>query len=187
MRLPAATAEVLTALVARVALGDRGAFRALFELSRSSVFGLCLRLLRNRGEAEEVLQDVFVRIWRNAASYRGDRGQPLAWILMIARNRCLEVLRRRGVDDGEWSDEEADAMTDDRPTPEQDAMHAETARSIVECLRALEPAQRQAIELAYYDGLSYAEAAVQLARPVGTVKSQIRRGLIRLKRCLQQP
>ena len=115
------------------------------------------------------------------------RNHVFAWILMIARNRCLEVLRRRGVDDGEWSDEEADPMTDDRPTPEQDAMHAETARSIVECLRALEPAQRQAIELAYYDGLSYAEAAVQLARPVGTVKSQIRRGLIRLKRCLQQP
>ncbi len=179
---------MLSILVVRVAGGDRGAFRALFELLHGQVFGLCLRLLRNRSEAEEVLQDVFVRVWNKAASYRGESAptQALAWVLTIARNRCLEILRRRGVNDGEWNDTEAHVIADERPTPEQDAMHAETARSIADCLRDLEEPQRQVIELAYYDGLSYAEAARRLARPVGTVKSQIRRGLSRLKRCLQR-
>lgn len=183
--LPGGTTEVLALLIARVAQGDRGAFRALFELVRSPVFGVCLRMLRNRGEAEEVLQDVFVRLWRNAASFRGEASRSMAWILAIARNRCLEILRRRGVDDGEFDAEAVDALVDEAPTPEQRSVDAEGKRSIAECLGALDPLQRQAIELAFYDGLSYREAAERLARPVGTVKSQIRRGLARLKQCLQ--
>lgn len=180
---PPAT-DVLVTLLARVAMGDRNAFRAVFELSRGRVFGICVRMLRNRAEAEEALQDVYVRIWQHAAGFRGDATRPIAWVQAIARNRCLEILRRRGVDDGEWSDELAEGVADEAPTPEQLALQADTGHSIIECMRALDPPQRQAIELAFYDGLSYAETAERLARPVGTVKSQIRRALIRLRRCL---
>lgn len=182
--LPAAAVDPLEDLIARVAIGDRGAFRALFEIARGRSYGLCLRMLRNQGEAEEALQDVFVRVWRHAAGFRSD-AHPMAWIQAIARNRCLEILRRRGVDDGEWDEAAAEAMADDAPTPEQHSLQAETTRTISDCLRGLEPPQRQAIELAFFDGLSYAETADRLTRPIGTVKSQIRRGLVRLKCCLE--
>ena len=109
----------------------------------------------------------------------------MAWVQVIARNRCLEILRRRGVDDAEWNDDMAERLADDSPTPEQQALQGAVKHSIDECLRGLEPPQRQAIELAFYDGLSYTETAHRLARPEGTVKSQIRRGLVRLRRCLQ--
>lgn len=175
---------MLVDLIARVAQGDRGAFRALFEVCRHRTFGLCLRMLRNRGEAEEAMQDVFVRVWGHAAGFRSE-APPLAWILAIARNRCLEILRRRGVDDGDWDETAVDAIADASPTPEQRSLHAETTRTIGDCLRSLEAPQRQAIELAFYDGLSHAETAERLARPIGTVKSQIRRGLARLKGCLE--
>jgi RNA polymerase sigma-70 factor (ECF subfamily) len=179
-----AAADVLVDLIARVAQGDRGAFRALFEIARGRTFGLCLRMLRDRGEAEEAVQDAFVRVWGHAAGFRSE-APPLAWILAIARNRCLEILRRRGVDDGDWDEATAEALADASPTPEQRSLRAETARTIGDCLRGLDPPQRQAIELAFYDGLSHAEAAERLARPIGTVKSQIRRGLARLKSCLE--
>lgn len=179
-----AAADVLVTLLARVAMGDRGAFRAVFELARGRVFGICLRMLRNRGEAEEALQDVFVRIWQHAAGYRGDTARPMAWVQTIARNRCLEILRRRGVDDAEWSDALAESIADDAPTPEQRALRVDTGHTIVECMRALDPLQRQAIEFAFFDGLTYAETAQRLGRPEGTVKSQIRRALVRLKHCL---
>lgn len=177
--------DLLADLIARVATGDRGAFRALFELVRAPLFGICVRMLRNRGEAEEVLQDVFVRVWQHAAGFRGGGAHPMAWLRAIARNRCLEIVRRRGVDDGEWDSDAAEGIADDNPTPEQHSLRASDQRSVFDCLSALDPAERQAIELAFYDGFSYAETAHRLARPVGTVKSQIRRGLARLKRCLQ--
>jgi RNA polymerase sigma-70 factor (ECF subfamily) len=180
-----AAADVLATLLARVAMGDRSAFRALFELARGRVFGICLRMLRNRAEAEEALQDVFVRLWQHAAGFRGDTNRALPWVQAIARNRCLESLRRRGVDDGEWNDDVAQSLVDEAPTPEERALQADVGHSIIECMRALEPPQRQAIELAFYDGLSYTEVAERLARPEGTVKSQIRRALLRLKRCLR--
>ena len=185
--LAGGTGAVLSLLIARTANGDRGAFRGLFELVRGHAYGLCLRMLRNRGEAEEATQDVFVRVWQHAAGFRNDAVHPLAWVQAIARNRCLEILRRRGVDDGEWSDDLAESLVDEAPTPEQHSLQSESARSIIDCLRALEPHQRQAIELAFYDGLSHPEVAQRLARPVGTVKSQIRRGLARLKGCLLRP
>jgi len=185
--IPPVTADLLAQLMARTAGGDRGAFRALFELVRAPLFGICLRMLRNRSEAEEALQDVFVRVWEHAASPRNGVAQPMGWLQAIARNRCLDIVRRRGVDDAAWDDDAAEALPDESPTPEQQSIRTEARHAVFECLHALDPAQRQTIQLAFYDGLSYTETAQRLARPVGTVKSQIRRGLARLKQCLQQP
>jgi len=183
---PDAAAEAVAALIARIAQGDRAAFRALFELAGGRTLALCLRMLRQRGQAEEAMQDAFVRVWSHAASYRSEAAHPLGWVLAIARNRCLEILRRRGVDDAPWDDAYAEALADEAPTPEQRATHAQTARSLATCLHGLDPRDRVAVELAFYDGLSYNETAERLERPVGTVKSQIRRSLLRLRRCLEQ-
>lgn len=184
---PASEGDALSGLIARTAIGDRGAFRAVFELARSPLFGICLRMLSNRGEAEEALQDAFVRVWQHAGGFSGGANNAMAWLRAITRNRCLEILRRRGVDDADWSDEIAEAIVDDAPDPETAAVRAQTAHTIFDCLTGLAPAERQAIELAFYDGLSYSEVAERLARPGGTVKSQIRRALARLKDCLQRP
>jgi RNA polymerase sigma-70 factor (ECF subfamily) len=182
-----ASSEALALLVVRIAQGDRGAFRALFEIAGGRVLSLCLRMLRQRGEAEEAVQDTFVRVWSHAAGYRSEAAHPLGWVLAIARNRCLEILRRRGVDDGAWDDGWAETLADDGPSPEQRAAQAQASRTLGHCMHALDARDRQAVELAFYDGLSYSEAAARLARPLGTVKSQIRRALLKLKRCLEQP
>jgi RNA polymerase sigma-70 factor (ECF subfamily) len=185
--LPGDASASLGHLLAQSAIGDRGAFRALFEITQSTVYGICLRILRNRAQAEEALQDTYVRAWTRAASYAGGLGgHPLGWLAAIARNRCLEIVRRRGLDDAPWDPDRAEALVDPAPTPEQDFAEREQARAITRCLEALESVQRRAIELAYYEGLSHTEVAARLARPLGTVKSGIRRGLIRLKDCLER-
>jgi RNA polymerase sigma-70 factor (ECF subfamily) len=183
---PDTAAEVVAALIARIAQGDRAAFRALFELAGGRTLALCLRLLRQREQAEEAVQDAFVRVWSHAAGFRSEAAHPIGWVLAIARNRCLEILRRRGVDDAPWDDSYVEALADEAPTPEQRAAHAQATRTLARCLHGLDPRDRVAVELAFYDGLSYTEAAERLERPVGTVKSQIRRSLLRLRRCLEQ-
>lgn len=183
---PDAAAEAIAALIARTAQGDRPAFRALFELAGGRTFALCLRMLRQRAQAEEAVQDAFVRVWSHAAGFRSEAAHPIGWVLAIARNRCLEILRRRGVDDAPWDDAYAESLADEAPSPEQRAVHAQGARSLSTCLHGLDPRDRAAVELAFYDGLSYTETAERLERPVGTVKSQIRRSLLKLKRCLEQ-
>lgn len=182
-----AAAEAIAALIGRVAQGDRAAFRALFDLCGGRALALCQRMLRDRAQAEEAMQDAFVRVWAHASGYRGDAAHPIGWVLAIARNRCLEILRRRGVDDGPWDEAAVEAIEDDALTPEQRATHAQSSRRLAGCLDALDPRDRVAVELAYYDGLSYAETAERLERPLGTVKSQIRRSLAKLRRCLEQP
>lgn len=181
----AATAAI-AALIGRIAQGDRAAFRALFELCGGRALALCQRMLRERALAEEAAQDTFVRVWSHASGYRGDAAHPIGWVLAIARNRCLEILRRRGVDDGPWDEAWAESIADEGPTPEQRAAHAQSSRNLETCLQGIEPRDRAALELAFYDGLSYTEAAARLGRPVGTVKSQIRRSLLKLRRCLEQ-
>jgi len=176
----------LATLVSRTALGDRRAFRFLFEATRAQLFGICLRLLRDRGRAEEALQDTFVRIWRHAATYSGTRAQPMTWLITIARNRCLEIVRRRSADDGAWDEERAQAQIDNAATPEERSIELQEARAVSDCLRTLEDAERGAIQFAFFDGLAYSAVAIRLGRPLGTVKSQIRRGLARLRACLER-
>lgn len=176
--------DPLTDWLARTALGDRQAFKSLFDATRSVLFGVCLRILRDREEAEEVLQDAYLRVWNHAGEYSSIRGAPLTWLTSIARNRCLDVIRRRGVDDGHWQDHFADTVADEGPSPEAQALFGVEARAVRRCLDGLDAAHRQAIEIAFFDGLAHPEIAVRLKRPLGTVKSQIRRGLMKLKDCL---
>jgi RNA polymerase sigma factor (sigma-70 family) len=172
-------------LLARTALSDQQAFAELYRLTSSHLYAVALRILRESAAAEEVLQESFVNIWHHAGSYVAAKSQPLTWLTSIVRNRCLDHLRRREIDTITIDDEE-EGMTiaDQGPTPLELLLAGADARAVKSCVDALEAGQKQAIALAFYQGLSHSELSRHLKQPLGTVKSWVRRGLERLKTCL---
>ena len=172
-------------LLARTALADQRAFAELYNLTSAHLYAVALRILRQSASAEEVLQESFVNIWHYAGSYVATRSQPLTWLTSIVRNRCLDQLRRREVDTVTIDDEdEGMTLPDNGPTPLEMLVSGADARAVKACVEALESGQKQAVALAFYRGLSHAELAAHLHEPLGTVKSWVRRGLERLKACL---
>jgi RNA polymerase sigma-70 factor (ECF subfamily) len=178
------TQDMLAALLERVAREDSGALRELYDAVASKLFGLALRILNRHEWAEEVLQDSFVNIWRHARDYRRDVSAPMTWMSTIVRNRALDHLRRIDAEETEWSDALDDLVASDAPNPEALTQVSDAARLLAGCMQQLEPAQRQAVALAYLRDQSHSEIAAALTVPLGTVKSWIRRGLARLKLCL---
>jgi len=186
--------ERLAAILSRVALGDRAAFATLYRDTRSHLFAVILRINTDRAQAEDVLQEVFVNVWRAAQSFDADRSQPLTWLTSVARHRAIDSLRRRKTevstvsthvesdDDGE--EDRLASVASDAPGPLELLQQAGDARAIRHCLGELSPEQQQCLALTYYQGLSHAEAAVQMTQPLGTVKSWVRRALMSLKDCL---
>jgi len=175
--------ERLAELLARSALRDRTAFKNLYDATRSKLFAVSLRIVRERALAEEVLQDSFVSIWNHAADYARAKSAPLTWMTAIVRNRSLDVVRR--------TREEPDVdellttnLVDESASPARDAETRAEAHTIRDCLQELEAEQRQSIALAFFHGLSHSELADHMRRPLGTVKTHIRRGLLKLKDCL---
>jgi RNA polymerase sigma factor (sigma-70 family) len=175
----------LMELLARTALADQAAFAELYRLTSAHLYAVALRILRESAAAEEVLQESFVSVWNHAGSYVAAKSQPLTWLTSIVRNRCLDQLRRRDIDTVTIDDEE-EGMTlqDQGPTPLEMLLSGADARAVKGCVEALEAGQKQAVALAFYRGLSHSELARQLQQPLGTVKSWVRRGLERLKLCL---
>jgi RNA polymerase sigma-70 factor (ECF subfamily) len=183
----------LAQLLARSGLGDRAAFAQLYERSSSHLFAVVLRIQRDRALAEELLQDVYVAVWKAAAGFDAARSQPLTWLTAIARNRAIDSLRRAGTqpqtrsssvhDDDEPVDE---GPRDDSPGPLDLLQRASDARELSRCMQDLSPPQRQSVALAFFDGLSHAEVAERLRQPLGTVKSWVRRALASLKSCLER-
>ncbi len=180
----------LADLLARTALADQAAFAELYRLASPHLFAVALRILRERAAAEEVLQDAFVNVWHHAASYSAAKSQPLTWLTSIVRNRCLDQLRRRELDTVSLArDEEDDAEFDvaaDSPNPAEMLLAGADALAVRECVDQLEGGPKQAIALAFFQGLSHGELAEHLHQPLGTVKSWIRRALERLKQCLDR-
>lgn len=189
--MDAAFNDQLRALLAACARRDEAAFARLYESTASKLFGVAVRILRREDWAEEVVQDCYVSIWNNAASYSAALSAPMTWMTSIVRNRCLDWLRRPMLptvsgptsEDGE---DPLDAVPSDDPGPLEQLAASGDARALAECLRRLEAKQRQAIMLAFYDGMSHSELASHLREPLGTVKTWIRRGLERLKGCLER-
>ena len=180
--------------LARVALGERDALQRVYRLASAHLFGVILRIQPDRGKAEDLLQDVFVTIWRSAGSYEAARSQPMTWLITIARHRAIDSLRRQRAEPQTVALASFDD-TDDDPLdrqPSADAgplellQRAATARELTHCIDALSAEQRQCLALAFYQGQSHAEVAVHLAQPLGTVKSWVRRALIALKGCLDR-
>lgn len=174
----------LAGLLAATALGDRRAFAELYEQTRSKLFAVSLRIVRERQIAEEVLQDSFVSVWNHAGDYARAKSAPTTWMTAIVRNRSLDVLRRSGWEEADIDDRIASTVADTGATPDQAAIANADARAISRCMEELEADQRQTISLAFFHGMSHSELALHIAKPLGTVKTHIRRGLLRLKDCL---
>lgn len=176
----------LEELVARCAAGDAAALRSLYKSTSAQLYGVLLRILRREDLAEEALQDVFVSVWRNAKDYRPARGAVTTWLVSIARYRAIDIKRARKrevhfADPQEYVPEETIAGDSE---PLAAAAHDADARRLNDCLRELGTMQRNAVCLAYLNGLTHDEVARALAAPLGTVKSWVRRGLESLKGCL---
>lgn len=172
-------------LLLAAAAGDRAAFADLYQQTAGQLLGLAQRMLRDRAAAEDVIQEGFIRIWSRAGEFRPERGAALAWMVTIIRNGAIDRLRRERPatpldavpEREEWKDPGADPLT-------LTIMSAE-ARALRGCLDRLDEAPRRAIMLAYWHGLSHEELAQHIDAPLGTVKSWLRRGLMRLKDCLE--
>lgn len=172
--------EEIEALIARVALGDRAAFSALYAATSAKLNGVLIRILQDRAEAEDVLQDVYVKIWRNAGRYAANGLSPMTWLITIARNAGIDRLRARPrVAGGEVPD-----APDPAPGPEAAAVAASEARRIAACLGELEADRAAAVRGAYLDGMSYEDLARRHAVPLNTMRTWLRRSLIRLRECL---
>lgn len=169
----------LERLLAACVVGDRDAFAALYKATSSRVFGLAMRMLGNRDQASDLLQDVYVRIWTRAGEYHAERGSVLAWVMSIARYRALDMIRFEGrrSPGGEAKAEPAASMM-------ADASSLASSLALQECLDTLADSQRSSILTVFFDGLTHDELAAREQQPLGTVKSRIRRGLKRLKDCL---
>ncbi|MDY6947524.1 MAG: sigma-70 family RNA polymerase sigma factor [Pseudomonadota bacterium] len=177
--------ESLTSLLARSANGDSVALRTLYEQTSPHLFAVLLRILRRTDLAEEALQDVYVNIWRNAATYRTQRGRPMAWMTSIARYRALDIRRSLKREDlnQEVTEVEETLAAENTDVLSQADLSMNSQR-LAECMKLLSADQDRCIRLAFVNGLSHEEISRKLSSPMGTVKSWVRRGLQALKACL---
>ena len=182
---PNALNERLAALLAQAGLGNRAAFADLYEATKSKLFAVSLRIVRERHIAEEVLQDSFVNIWNNATKYAVGQSAPMTWMTAIVRNRSLDIVRRPFAEVQDEDDFFAANMEDTRPGPDEQLAARRDQAKIERCMKGLDGEQLQTISLAFFQGLSHSEVASHLGKPLGTVKTHIRRGLLKLKGCLE--
>jgi RNA polymerase sigma-70 factor, ECF subfamily len=170
-------------LIARVALGDRAAFNALYQATSSKLFSVTYRILSNRSEAEDALQEVYVKVWNRASSFAPGGYSPMAWLVSIARNQSIDLIRqRRG---GHVDIEEAFDLADSAPLPEAMTIQKSESREIARCLATLEADRANAVRGAYLDGQSYEELAEHYNVPLNTMRTWLRRSLMKLKECLE--
>lgn len=173
-------------LMERIAQGDEGALRELYDLHVKAMYSLAVRILRSSPDAEDVVQEVFSQAWRQSARYDATRASAVGWLLMQTRSRAIDRLRaRQARPEGSEVDvvvEQADSAAG----PELQAVRTEQANRVRLALERLPFLQRTAIELAYYEGLTQSEIAERLAQPLGTVKTWIRQGLLRLREALNE-
>ena len=180
--MPATSAQ-LAQLLERAGNGDREAFAEVYAATAVKLFGIVSRILRRRELAEEVLQEVYLRIWERASDFESSRASPITWMAAIARNRALDELRRRELNYVPAGEEVLEFPDSSKLASEQVELSEELQR-LEQCLSELEPERRDAIRLAYLDGLSRKELAARFNLPLGTIKTWLHRGLKQLKDCL---
>ena len=178
-------------LVARAARGDERSIGELYDRYGSVLYAVAYRIVGQRADAEEVVLEAFAQAWRDAARFESSRGSVPGWLTTIARSRALDLVRARGRRDRITASAAADrpeappAMGDYRPDPARALDLEERRRQVAQALETLSPPQRQAIELAYFEGLSQSEIAERLQEPLGTVKTRVRLGMQKLRECLR--
>lgn len=169
-----------TVLLERIAAGDYSAFGEFYDRHSARVLGLLMRMLQNNSDAEDVLQEVFYQVWTHAGRYDFHRASPAAWLIVLARSRALDFLRKRKHLPIATEDLERSGLDDPSLHVEQD----EAAAKVYQALCALPPDQRKCVELSFYGGLTHEEIAERLSLPLGTAKSRIRLGMGRLRQAL---
>lgn len=174
----------LVPVMRAVADGDRAALSTLYQRTSAKLYGICARLLPSEAEAQEVLQDVYLTVWQKAGRFDAAKASPITWLAVLARNKAIDRLRVRRVATDPL--DAADAVADAGDSAFDLVARAEEQARLAGCLDELDEKQRAMIRAAFLDGASYPELAQREAVPLGTMKSWIRRGLLRLRVCLEQ-
>jgi RNA polymerase sigma-70 factor (ECF subfamily) len=176
--------EELAQILAAAGHGDQRAFAELYRRTSSRLFGVCLRMLRDRGEAEDVLQEIYTTVWRRAESFDPARASAITWLVTLGRNKAIDRLRQHH--EAPLPDPSiALDLVDEQPSPAADAERSQERQRLERCLDALEPQHKAAVRAAFFSGATYNELAAHCSVPLATMKSWIRRSLIRLRTCLE--
>jgi len=178
------TPQDITKLIVRVSLKDRAAFDALYRETSAKLFGVCLRILNDRGEAEDALQEVFVKIWTKADRFAVSDLSPISWLVAIARNHAIDVIRARRP--ATTDIDAAVDISDPKPGPEALTVAGSESERVQRCLDELAKDRAAAVRGSYIDGDSYAELAERFAVPLNTMRTWLRRSLLKLKECLER-
>ena len=183
VRLPLVTTD-LAVLLQQMAQRDVDAFATFYDLTRARVYGLVSRVLRDPGYSEETTQDVYLQVWRSAANYDPASGSPLAWLLTVAHRRAVDRVRAEQA--ASQRESRYGAANVEPPTDHvaDSVIHRDEHRQVTDCLGSLTDVQRECIELAYYDGLTYSQVSERLSANLATIKSRMRDAIRGLRRCL---
>lgn len=174
----------LEEMIARTALGSNSDFQNLYNATSAKLFGICLRILNNQSEAEEALQEAYVKVWRSADKYASGNASPISWLAAIARNTAIDTYRRKKPESADIA--EAEFVADDSPSPEANAMLSTEMDKLTGCMAELKTEHAFAVKSVYLSGWTYEEAAQNLDVPLNTIKTWIRRSLISLRECLNR-
>ena len=177
--------DALNQLLQQAGRNDQKAFAELYKRTSSKLFGVCMHMLRDRSEAEEVLQETYTTVWRRAGSFDASRASAITWLVTLSRNKSIDRLRQHReelLDDPSRLDE----AVDEQPTPAAGAETSQEYQRLQQCLDELEPQQQSSVREAFFTGATYNELATRCKVPLGTMKSWIRRSLMQLRTCLDQ-
>jgi RNA polymerase sigma-70 factor, ECF subfamily len=177
------TPAELVWLIAAISKGDEAAFERLYVATRAKLYGVVLRILRRQDLAEEVIQETYVKVWNSAGQFNPAVSSPITWMAAIARNRAIDIVRKRGESSIE---EEPEAMEVAAETPDPLARRemSEELKRLLECVGRLEPDRQKLVLLAYYNGWSREQLATKFGTPVNTVKTWLRRSMMEIRECL---
>ncbi|WP_229665288.1 sigma-70 family RNA polymerase sigma factor [Croceicoccus mobilis] len=178
---------MLIAAIEQVARGNSAALKQVYDMTSAKLFGVILRIMHDRELAEDVLQDVYLKVWNRAGRFDANRASPISWLCVIARNAAIDGVRRQQRSDYLSGHAEADVLEeieDDAVPADELLCNAEDNERMRRCMEALQDDHRKSIRMAFFDGLSHSELAERIGVPLGTMKSWIRRGLASLKGCL---
>jgi RNA polymerase sigma-70 factor (ECF subfamily) len=178
--------NLIAAALTRVSGGDRTALQTVYRLTSAKLFGVCLRILGERSEAEDVLQEVYLTVWRKAGDFDAARASPMTWLIAIARNRAIDRLRAARQSRNMAPIETAGDVADDAPRADSMLENVQSSARLHGCLDELAEHENKALHGAFFDGNTYEELATRMRVPLGTMKSWIRRAMIKLKHCLER-